>query len=80
MEGRKFTLGAAILFEEITGKTVTSMEATGIKDLVAMTYAQNYWDKDDRPSLEDYTKSIAHKSLTELSEVLNGPFSQPAAQ
>ena len=78
--GNKFTLGAALLFEEITGKSVTDMTSPKIGDMVAMLYAQEYWDKDDRPTFEQFKKDISAEDLSELTKRLNGPFSQPAAQ
>ena len=78
--GKKFTLGAALLFEEITGKSVTDMTSPKIGDMVAMLYAQEYWDKDDRPTFDQYKKDISSEDLSTLTQRLNGPFSQPAAQ
>ena len=77
--GKSFTLGAAMLFEEITGKSVTDMKAPKIGDMVAMLYAQEYWDKDDRPTFDQYKKDISSEDLSTLTKRLNGPFSQPAA-
>lgn len=77
--GKSFTLGAALLFEEITGKSVTDMTSPKIGDMVAMLYAQEYWDKDDRPTYDQYKKDISKEDLSELTKRLNGPFSQPAA-
>lgn len=78
--GTKFTLGAAMLFEELTGKSVTEMTSPKIGDMVAMLYAQEYWDKDDRPTFEQFKKDISSEDLSELTKRLNSPFSQPAAQ
>ena len=77
--GKKFTLGAALLFEEITGKSVTDMTSPKIGDMVAMLYAQEYWDNDNRPTFEQFKKDISAEDLSELTKRLNGPFSQPAA-
>lgn len=77
--GNKFTLGAALLFEEITGKSVTDMTSPKIGDMVAMLYAQEYWDNDNRPTFEQFKKDISAEDLSELTKRLNGPFSQPAA-
>ena len=77
--GKKFTLGAALLFEEITGKSITEMQSPKIGDMVAMLYGQEYWDKDDRPTFEQFKKDISAEDLSDLTERLNGPFSQPAA-
>tara|TARA_R110002167_G_scaffold102002_3_gene265042 strand:- start:591 stop:833 length:243 start_codon:yes stop_codon:yes gene_type:complete len=80
MEGKKFTLGAALLFEEATGKSVTELAKPGISDVVAMIWAQENWDNEARPSLAEYTKSLAGKDLSEVTQALNSPFSQAAAQ
>jgi hypothetical protein len=53
MEGKKFTLGAALLFEEVTGKTVTDMGTLGLADMLAMLYAQEFWNVTDRPSFDE---------------------------
>lgn len=78
--GKSFTLGAALLFEEITGKSVTDMSSPKIGDMVAMLYAQENWDNDNRPTFDQYKKDISGEDLSELTKRLNGPFSQPAAQ
>ena len=57
--GKKFTLGAAMLFEEMTGKSITDMAKPKISDMVAMLYAQEYWDKDNKLSFEDFKKDIS---------------------
>lgn len=75
----KFTLGAALLFEEITGKSITDLGTPRIGDMVAMLYAQENWDKKDPPSYDDYKRSIASEDLAEITKRLNSPFSQPAA-
>ena len=80
MEGKKFTLGAALLFEEITGGSITDMSKPKIGDMVAMLYAQENWDNDNRPSYEEFKKAISSEDLATLTQRLNGPFSQPAAQ
>lgn len=78
--GTKFTLGAAMLFEELTGGSITDMSKPKIGDMVAMLYAQEYWDKDDRPTFEQFKKDISGEDLSNLTKRLNSPFSQPAAQ
>ena len=77
--GTKFTLGAAMLFEELTGKSVTEMTSPKIGDMVAMLYAQEYWSKEDRPTFEQFKKDISGEDLSNLTKRLNSPFSQPAA-
>jgi hypothetical protein len=76
----KFTLGAALLFEELTGGSITDMSKPKISDMVAMLYAQEYWDKSDRPTFDQFKKDISGEDLSNLTQRLNGPFSQPAAQ
>ena len=78
--GTKFTLGAALLFEELTGGSITNMTSPKLGDMVAMLYAQEYWDNDSRPTFEQFKKDISGEDLSELTKRLNGPFSQPAAQ
>mgnify|MGYP000099876549 FL=1 len=75
-----FTLGAALLFEELTGGSITDMSKPKISDMVAMLYAQEYWDKEDRPTFDQFKKDISGEDLSNLTQRLNGPFSQPAAQ
>jgi hypothetical protein len=80
MEGKKFTLGAALLFEEVTGKTVTDMGTLGLADMLAMLYAQEFWNVNDRPSFDEFKAMAGAWDISELTQRLNGPFSQPAAQ
>ena len=80
MEGKKFTLGAALLFEEVTGKTVTDMGTLGLADMLAMLYAQEFWNVSDRPSFEEFKVMAGAWEISELTQRLNGPFSPPAAQ
>jgi hypothetical protein len=75
----KFTLGAALLFEELTGGSITDMSKPKISDMVAMLYAQEYWDKEDRPTFDQFKKDISGEDLSNLTKRLNSPFSQPAA-
>ena len=80
MEGKKFTLGAALLFEEVTGKTVTDMGTLGLADMLAMLYAQEFWNVNYRPSFDEFKAMAGAWDISELTQRLNGPFSQPAAQ
>jgi hypothetical protein len=80
MEGKKFTLGAALLFEEVTGKTVTDMGNLGLADMLAMLYSQEFWNVSDRPSFDEFKAMAGAWDISELTQRLNGPFSQPAAQ
>jgi hypothetical protein len=80
MEGKKFTLGAALLFEEVTGKTVTDMGTLGLADMLAMLYAQEFWNVTDRPNFDEFKAMAGAWDISELTQRLNGPFSPPAAQ
>lgn len=76
----KFTLGAALLYEELTGKSMTDIKNPKITDMVYMIYAQEYWDKDERPSFEEFKKEMGSKDISDISSALNGPFSPREAQ
>ena len=76
----KFTLGAALLYEELTGKSMTDMTNPKITDMVYLIYAQQYWDKNDRPSFDDFKKEISQKDISEIGSALNGPFSPKEVQ
>jgi len=76
----KFTLGAALLYEELTGKSMTDMTNPKITDKVYLIYAQEYWDKNDRPSFEQFKKEMSDKDISDVSSALNGPFSPREAQ
>ncbi len=76
----KFTLGAALLYEELTGKSMTDMTNPKITDMVYLIYAQEYWDKNDRPSFEQFKKEMSDKDISDISSALNGPFSPREAQ
>ena len=76
----QFTLGAALLFEELTGKSMTDIKEPKLTDMIYLIYAQEYWDKNDRPSFDDFKKEISHKDVSEISSALNGPFSPKEAR
>ena len=76
----KFTLGAALLYEELTGKSMTEIGTPKVTDLVCLLYAQEHWDKESRPSFDDFKKEISHKEISEISSALNGPFSPKEVQ
>jgi len=76
----KFTLGAALLFEELTGRSITDMNNPKITDMVYLIYAQEYWDKDNRPSFEQFKKDMSTKDISDISSALNGPFSPKEVQ
>lgn len=72
----QFTLGAALLYEELTGKSMTQIGTPTMTDMIYLIYAQEYWDKSDRPSFDDFKKEISAKDVSEIGSALNGPFSQ----
>jgi hypothetical protein len=51
-----------------------------ITDMVYLIYAQEYWDKDNRPSFEQFKKDMSSKDISEISSALNGPFSPKEVQ
>jgi hypothetical protein len=76
----QFKLGAALLFEELTGKSMTDIKDPKITDMIYLFYAQEYWDKNDRPSFDDFKKEISQKDISEIGSALNGPFSPKEVQ
>ena len=76
----QFTLGAALFYEEITGKSMTEIGTPKMTDMIYLIYAQEYWDKDDRPSFDEFKKDISKKDVSEISSALNGPFSPKEVQ
>jgi hypothetical protein len=76
----KFTLGAALLFEELTGRSISDMANPKITDMVYLIYAQEYWDKENRPSFEQFKKDMSSKDISDISSALNGPFSPKEVQ
>jgi len=45
-----------------------------------MLYAQEFWDVNGRPSFDEFKAMAGTWDISELTQRLNGPFSQPAAQ
>ena len=39
----QFKLGAALLFEELTGKSMTEIGTPKMTDMIYLIYAQEYW-------------------------------------
>ena len=76
----QFKLGAALLFEELTGKSMTDVSNPKLTDMVYLIYAQQYWDKDDRPSFDEFKQQMSTKDISEISSALNGPFSPKEVQ
>jgi hypothetical protein len=74
-KGMKFTLGAALMFEELSGKKMADLgEGLGLRETVILLYAQKYWDQADRPTLEAFTSEIGATEIQELPALLNAPF------
>ena len=71
----KFTLGAALFYEELTGKSMTDVSNPKLTDMVYLIYSQQYWDKDDRPSFDEFKQQMSTKDISEISSALYGPFS-----
>lgn len=74
-KGIKFTLGAALLFEELSGKKMADLgEGLGLRETVILLYAQKYWSQTDRPTLEAFSLEIGAMNIDELPALLNAPF------
>lgn len=74
-KGQKFTLGAALLFEEITGKRMAEIgEGLGLRDTIALLYCQRFWNVKERPSFEQFTVELSAESVEALPALLNAPF------
>jgi hypothetical protein len=52
----------------------------GLADMLAMLYSQEFWNVNDRPSFDEFKAMAGAWDISELTQRLNGPFSQPAAQ
>ena len=52
----------------------------GLADMLAMLYSQEFWNVSDRPSFDEFKAMAGAWDISELTQRLNGPFSQPAAQ
>jgi hypothetical protein len=80
-KGMKFTLGAALMFEELSGKKMADLgDGLGLKDTVILLYAQKYWNQAERPTLEAFTLEIGANDVHELPALLNAPFFPTEAQ
>lgn len=74
-KGIKFTLGAALLFEELSGKKMAELgDGLGLRETVILLYAQKYWNQNDRPTLEAFTLEMGAINVNELPALLNAPF------
>jgi hypothetical protein len=74
-KGTKFTLGAALMFEELSGKKMADLgDGLGLRDTVILLYAQKYWNQAERPTLEAFTLEIGATEINELPALLNAPF------
>jgi len=80
-KGIKFTLGAALLFEELSGKKMAELgDGLGLRETVILLYAQKYWNQSDRPTLEAFTLEMGAINVNELPALLNAPFFPTEAQ
>ena len=59
---------------------MTEISNPKLTDMVYLIYAQEYWDKDQRPSFDDFKKEMSSKDISDISSALNGPFSPKEAQ
>jgi hypothetical protein len=74
-KGIKFTLGAALMFEELSGKKMAELgDGLGLRETVILLYSQKYWNQTDRPTLEAFTLEIGAINVNELPALLNAPF------
>ena len=74
-KGQKFTLGAALLFEEITGKRLAEIgDGLGLRDTIALIYVQRFWNIEARPSLAQFTEEMSAQPVEALPALLNAPF------
>lgn len=74
-KGQKFALGAALMFEEITGKRLAEIgDGLGLKDTIALIYSQRFWNTKDRPTLDQFTEEMSAEPVEALPALLNAPF------
>ena len=74
-KGQKFSLGAALLFEDLTGKRMADIsEGLGLRDTIALLYCQRFWNVKERPSFEQFTVELSAESVEALPALLNAPF------
>jgi hypothetical protein len=74
-KGQKFSLGAALLFEDLTGKRMADIsEGLGLRDTIALLYCQRFWNVKERPSFEQFTEEISASNIEALPALLNAPF------
>jgi hypothetical protein len=80
-KGQKFSLGAALLFEDLTGKRMADIsEGLGLRDTIALLYCQRFWNVKERPSFEQFTEEISASDIEALPALLNAPFFPTEAQ
>lgn len=80
-KGQKFSLGAALLFEDLTGKRMADIsEGLGLRDTIALLYCQRFWNVKERPSFEQFTEEISASNIEALPALLNAPFFPTEAQ
>ena len=74
-KGQKFALGAALMFEDLTGKRLAEIgEGLGLRDTIALIYAQRFWNIEGRPTLAQFTEEMSAEPVEALPALLNAPF------
>lgn len=74
-KGQKFALGAALLFEDLTGKRLADIsEGLGLRDTIALLYCQRFWNVKERPTLDQFTNELSASDVEALPALLNAPF------
>jgi hypothetical protein len=74
-KGQKFSLGAALLFEDLTGKRMADIsDGLGLRETIALLYCQRFWNIKERPSLDQFTEEISASNIEALPALLNAPF------
>jgi len=80
-KGQKFALGAALLFEELTGKRMAEVgDGLGLRDTIVLVYCQRFWNTEEKPTLDQFITEISANSVEALPALLNAPFSPKEVQ
>jgi len=80
-KGQKFALGAALMFEDITGKRLADIsDGLGLRDTIALLYCQRYWNTKEKPTLDQFIEELSANSVEALPALLNAPFSPKEVQ
>ena len=73
-KGQKFSLGAALLFEDLTGKRMADIsDGLGLRETIALLYCQRFWNIKERPSLDQFTEEISASNIEALSGAVAVP-------